>query len=133
MAVLCDLTDSCGYFNCPVTLLIKKILIVHCQPFLALSLNVVMKQSKNCKNNLFEFCLTSLILSQRDSFRLIDNRPESTVIVTGQDVQALFNFLLNCRSCVANSGVQAGIPPTLLSPTAFKGATLRTLKVTCYI
>lgn len=90
---------------------------------------LLMLLGMDIKNLLFRFCLTLLMFSQRDSFKLIDNRPESTVLVTGQDVQALFNFLLNCRSCIANTGVQAGIPPTLLSPTSFKGATLRTLKV----
>ncbi|OWF42711.1 protein downstream neighbor of son homolog [Mizuhopecten yessoensis] len=62
---------------------------------------------------------------QREGFKLIDNRPESTVHVIGSDVQALYNYLLNCRSCVATSGPQAGLPPTILSPTAFKGATLK--------
>ena len=60
---------------------------------------------------------------------MIDNRPESLVYVTGCDVQGLFNFLLNCRSCVASSGNQAGIPPTILAPAAFQGATLKSHKV----
>jgi hypothetical protein len=47
----------------------------------------------------------------------------------GTSVHGLFNFLLNCRSCVATSGPQAGVPPTILSPTTFKGATLKPQKV----
>ena len=50
-------------------------------------------------------------------------------LVEGADTQALFNFLLNCRSCVAPTGTQAGVPPTILAPTAFHGATLKPLKV----
>ncbi|XP_033740596.1 protein downstream neighbor of son homolog [Pecten maximus] len=66
---------------------------------------------------------------QREGFKMIDNRPESTVCVTGPDVQGLYNYLLNCRSCVAISGPQAGLPPTILAPTSFKGATLKSHKV----
>ena len=60
---------------------------------------------------------------------MIDNRPESLVYVEGSDVQALFNFLLNCRTCTAQSGTQAGVPPTILAPKVFKGATLKCNKV----
>lgn len=66
---------------------------------------------------------------QREGFKVIDNRPESTVCVSGPDVQGLYNYLLNCRSCVATSGPQAGLPPTILAPTAFKGANLKSHKV----
>ncbi|KAL5010623.1 hypothetical protein ScPMuIL_012928 [Solemya velum] len=65
---------------------------------------------------------------QRECFRAIDNRPESLVLVEGGEVQAIFNFLLNCRGCTATSGPQAGVPPTILAPRAFKGATLRSSK-----
>lgn len=66
---------------------------------------------------------------QREGFRVIDHRPESLVMIEGTEVQAFFNFLLNCRTCVAMSGTQAGLPPTILSPTPFKGATLKSHKV----
>ncbi|XP_064618396.1 protein downstream neighbor of son homolog [Liolophura sinensis] len=66
---------------------------------------------------------------QRECFRAIDNRPQSLVHVEGSNVQALFNFLLNWRSCVASSGPQTGLPPTILSPVGFRGATLKSLKV----
>lgn len=68
-------------------------------------------------------------LRQRDTYKVIDNRPESTVFVEGAETQALFNYLLNCRSCIAITGLQAGLPPTILAPVAFKGATLSPLKV----
>ena len=41
----------------------------------------------------------------------------------------LINFLLNSTSCISSSGTLAGVPPTLLSPVAFQGATLKQLKV----
>lgn len=62
-------------------------------------------------------------------FRVIDNRPESAVYVEGADTNALFNFLLNCRNCVNTSGELAGVPPSLVAPCAFKGATLTSLTV----
>ncbi|KAF0306938.1 Protein downstream neighbor of son [Amphibalanus amphitrite] len=58
-----------------------------------------------------------------------DGRPESTALVTGGDVYALLNFLLNSRACVAASGPLAGVPPTLLAPVGFQGASLQPLKV----
>ncbi|XP_032513658.1 protein downstream neighbor of son homolog [Danaus plexippus] len=59
----------------------------------------------------------------------VDRSAESLVVVSGADAQALFNFLLNCKSLVAGSGPLAGVPPTLLAPTAFHGGTLQALKV----
>lgn len=58
-----------------------------------------------------------------------DRRPRSLVFVERENAQALFNFLLNSRSCIAPTGALAGVPPTLLAPIAFHGATLRSLKV----
>ena len=71
----------------------------------------------------------SLSFRQRDSFKLIDNRPESAVHVAGPDCNALFNFLLNCRSLVNNTGELAGVPPSLIAPVPFKSATLMSLLV----
>lgn len=59
----------------------------------------------------------------------VDSAAESLVAVTGADAQALFNFLLNCRSAVSAAGPCAAVPPTLLAPTAFAGGTLHALKV----
>ncbi|XP_043267310.1 protein downstream neighbor of son homolog [Venturia canescens] len=59
----------------------------------------------------------------------IDTLKQSLVFVKGVEAQALFNFLINCKSAVATTGALAGVPPTLLSPVAFHGATLRPIKV----
>ncbi|XP_019623286.1 PREDICTED: protein downstream neighbor of son homolog [Branchiostoma belcheri] len=66
---------------------------------------------------------------QRSKMKSIDHFPESLVQVSGGDTQALFNFLINSKSLVTQSGPLAGVPPTLLAPVAFEGATLRALKV----
>lgn len=58
----------------------------------------------------------------------MDHRPESVVLVKGINTFTLLNFLINCKSLVATSGPQAGLPPTLLSPIAFRGATMHMLK-----
>ncbi|XP_006153961.2 protein downstream neighbor of Son [Tupaia chinensis] len=58
----------------------------------------------------------------------MDHRPESVVLVKGNNTFTLLNFLINCKSLVATSGPQAGLPPTLLSPVAFRGATMQMLK-----
>ncbi|GAB1300434.1 Protein downstream neighbor of Son [Apodemus speciosus] len=59
----------------------------------------------------------------------MDHRPESVVLVKGLNTFKLLNFLMNCKSLVATSGAQAGLPPTLLSPVAFRGASMQMLKV----
>ncbi|XP_010607019.1 protein downstream neighbor of Son [Fukomys damarensis] len=58
----------------------------------------------------------------------MDHRPESVLLVKGTNTFTLLNFLINCKSLVATSGPQAGLPPTLLSPIAFRGATMQILK-----
>ncbi|XP_060090300.1 protein downstream neighbor of Son [Heteronotia binoei] len=58
----------------------------------------------------------------------LDHKPESVVLVQGANTFTLLNFLMNCKSLVASAGPQAGTPPTLLSPVAFRGATMQTLK-----
>ncbi|XP_051153564.1 protein downstream neighbor of son homolog [Leptopilina boulardi] len=59
----------------------------------------------------------------------IDNEKQSLIFVVGVEAQALFNFLINCKSATTTIGNMAGIPPTLLAPVAFNGATLKSLKV----
>ncbi|KAG7205551.1 hypothetical protein KM043_007527 [Ampulex compressa] len=59
----------------------------------------------------------------------IDNLRQSLIFVKGIEAQALFNFLINCKSATATTGALAGVPPTLLAPIAFHGATLKPLKV----
>ncbi|NXU54168.1 DONS protein, partial [Turnix velox] len=58
----------------------------------------------------------------------MDHRPESLALVKGTNTFTLLNFLINCKSLVAVAGPQAGLPPTLLSPVAFRGGTMQTLK-----
>ncbi|XP_041328560.1 protein downstream neighbor of Son [Pyrgilauda ruficollis] len=58
----------------------------------------------------------------------VDHRPESLVLVRGSHTFTLLNFLISCRSLVAVAGPQAGLPPTLLAPVAFRGGTMQTLK-----
>ncbi|CAF1073552.1 unnamed protein product [Brachionus calyciflorus] len=68
--------------------------------------------------------------AQKDSTYNFDNRPRSTLLFSeGSDVQALFNYLLNSKSCVSSSGPLTGVPPTLLAPISFVGATLQKIKV----
>lgn len=59
----------------------------------------------------------------------VDHKPESLALVKGTNTFTLLNFLINCKSLVAVAGPQAGLPPTLLSPVAFRGGTMQTLKV----
>lgn len=59
----------------------------------------------------------------------VDNSEQSLVVIQGVEVHALYNFLLNCKSATALTGPLAGIPPTLLAPVAFHGASLNSLKV----
>lgn len=58
----------------------------------------------------------------------LDHKPESVVLVEGPDTFTLINFLINCKSLVASAGSQAGLPPTLLAPVAFRGAVMQALK-----
>lgn len=59
----------------------------------------------------------------------MDSEKRSLIFVVGVEAQALFNFLINCKSATTTVGSMAGIPPTLLAPVAFNGATLKSLKV----
>ncbi|XP_078513069.1 protein downstream neighbor of Son [Lissotriton helveticus] len=70
----------------------------------------------------------SIKLSKEKNEVKMDHKPESVVMVKGTNTFTLLNFLINCKSLVAASGPQAGLPPTILSPNAFRGATMQTLK-----
>ncbi|KAM4700732.1 protein downstream neighbor of Son isoform 2-T2 [Discoglossus pictus] len=70
----------------------------------------------------------SIKLRQEKNEVKLDHKPESIVLVKGANTFTLLNFLINCKSIVAAAGPQAGLPPTLLSPIAFRGATMQTLK-----
>lgn len=67
-------------------------------------------------------------LDAKSKMRQLDNRPESTIKI--KNCQALFNFLLNAKFLCPPSGNMMGVPPTLLSPAPFEGATLSKCKVT---
>ncbi|XP_076277143.1 humpty dumpty isoform X2 [Lasioglossum baleicum] len=58
----------------------------------------------------------------------IDNMKQSLIFVKGVEAQGLFNFLINCKSAITTTGSLAGVPPTLLAPVAFHGASLRSIK-----
>lgn len=60
---------------------------------------------------------------------LLDHKPESVVCVEGSHTFTLINFLVNYKGLVAAAGSQSGLPPTLLAPVAFRGASMHTLKV----
>ncbi|KAK4299987.1 hypothetical protein Pmani_027781 [Petrolisthes manimaculis] len=66
---------------------------------------------------------------EHEKFRLVDRTSSSLVYVEGVETQGLINFLLNSKSCTSNTGPLAGVPPTLLSPVAFQGGALVSLKV----
>ena len=55
----------------------------------------------------------------------VDGKPESLALVEGVECQSLLNYLLNAKLCVGKDQ----LPPTLLAPVAYHGATLRSLKV----
>ncbi|XP_054163555.1 protein downstream neighbor of Son-like isoform X2 [Oppia nitens] len=117
------------------------------------SINIPPILSSNDQKNIADNCdvgddneesphvwLESLGLSQQDFPSLQSKRKNRTdnavskvkslVLIKGMaNTQLFLNFLLNARICVANSGPLSGIPPTLLSPTAFHGSTLQSLKV----
>ncbi|CAH0553968.1 unnamed protein product [Brassicogethes aeneus] len=59
----------------------------------------------------------------------VDNSDQSLILIEGVEVHAFYNFLINCKSTTATTGPLAGIPPTLLAPVAYHGATLTSLKV----
>ena len=69
----------------------------------------------------------SKINQERVHLRNIDHHGSSVAIITGSHTQALFNYLLNCKSLIAKTGNLIGVPPTLLAPVAFEGSTLQSL------
>ncbi|KAF3820520.1 hypothetical protein GH733_013696 [Mirounga leonina] len=78
----------------------------------------------------FKFASSLIVIFRRKEKHEVqmDHRPESVVLVKGMNTLTLLNFLINSKSLIASSGPQAGLPPTLLSPVAFRGATMQMLK-----
>ncbi|XP_059824705.1 protein downstream neighbor of son homolog isoform X1 [Hypanus sabinus] len=70
----------------------------------------------------------SIKLRKEHTLVRMDHKPESAVMVKGPQTFTLLNFLMNNKSIVAGAGPQAGLPPTLLAPVAFRGASMQTLK-----
>lgn len=58
-----------------------------------------------------------------------DSTDQSILLIEGVECQGLFNFLLNAKSTTTKVGRLAGVPPTILSPVAFPGASLRNVQV----
>lgn len=58
-----------------------------------------------------------------------DNSEYSTILIEGIEVQALYNFLINCKSATSLTGPFADIPPTLLAPVSFHGSSINSLKI----
>ena len=56
---------------------------------------------------------------------ILDGRSDSLVFVEGVECQSLLNYLLNAK---LSQGPNE-LPPTILAPVAFPGATLKSLKV----
>ncbi len=54
---------------------------------------------------------------------------ESSVAVKGSEFKSLVNFILNNKTLIVRDGRFTGIPPTLLAPKPFLGATMTALKV----
>ena len=65
-------------------------------------------------------------LTIKSELNRLDNRPESTIEIS--DVQGFFNFFTNSSLICATSGRMIGVPPTLISPTVFEGASCHTNK-----
>ncbi|XP_067840576.1 protein downstream neighbor of Son-like [Heptranchias perlo] len=58
-----------------------------------------------------------------------DRQLKFLVVVEGPHTASLITFLMNSPHIVAQEGVQRGLPPTLLCPVAFPGASLQLLQV----
>lgn len=58
-----------------------------------------------------------------------DHGDLSSALFEGSDCQAFVNYLIEAKSTIPRVGRLAGVPPTLLSPVAFLGASLRKQKI----
>ena len=65
--------------------------------------------------------------NELSQLNFVDNRAQSTVLIRDCHINALFNFFVNSDLLIAQSGAFQGVPPTLLAPVAFEGASLQTL------
>lgn len=60
-----------------------------------------------------------------------DHGDLSSALFEGSDCQAFANYLLEAKSTIPKVGRLAGVPPTLISPVAFLGSSLRRQKLRC--
>jgi protein downstream neighbor of Son len=60
-----------------------------------------------------------------------DHGDLSTALFEGADCIAFANYLLEAKSTIPKVGRLAGVPPTLISPVAFLGGTLRKQNMRC--
>ena len=66
-------------------------------------------------------------MALRTKLDRLDKRPESVIKI--KNCNGLFNFLLNAAFLCTPSGTLTGLPPTLLSPCSFEGASLNKNKM----
>lgn len=92
--------------------------------------NYLNKQTKHI-NNLVYVCREAERLQDGGQGTSQGTYSDSLLLIEGVETQGLFNWLLNSKLCLSNTGPLTGIPPTLFSPVAFHQATLRPLKVPC--
>ncbi|XP_067946623.1 protein downstream neighbor of Son-like [Watersipora subatra] len=72
----------------------------------------------------------SKVQMEEESFKNIDYRPASTVLISGQMfVDRLVDFTRNYNKTIASTGELASIPPTILSRSPFLGATIQKLEL----
>lgn len=90
------------------------------------------QRPKNISFDNFFLLLNTFLFQQKIVHKAeceVDNSEQSLVLIEGTEVHSFYNFLLNCKSAVSITGALAGVPPTLIAPVAFNGATLNALKV----
>lgn len=99
-------------------------------PYTCILISTVTLVCFMCTLCVFLWQLLDLFSSHKEGHVMsVDHKPESVICVKGLHTFTLINFFINWKGVVASSGSQAGLPPTLLAPSAFRGATMHTLKV----
>uniref|UniRef100_A0A4W3I8D9 Uncharacterized protein n=1 Tax=Callorhinchus milii TaxID=7868 RepID=A0A4W3I8D9_CALMI len=74
---------------------------------------------------------TSTLVSETTNFqKQLSSQLKFLVVVEGPYAPSLTTFLMNTPHIAPQEGVQQGLPPTLLCPVAFPGASLQLLQVT---
>ena len=68
---------------------------------------------------------TTALKNTAQSKVVLDGRSDSLVFIEGVECQSLLNYLLNAK---LSQGPNE-LPPTILAPVAFPGATMKSLKI----